>query len=222
MSVVRGRRLAKLSLPLVLIIFLGFGISVTASAATSSLRSNSHAALSPIGGPLLIGSRTNKTGGLFTQKCYKDPGIASCYTMTLRVTGAQKVHGTTEMSEGFSCRQYLSKTAGGGTEVPLPTISLNGGKDTFSANLEGWKGPGTYKLQSAHNNKSFLSVGGSDGLLVGQVNYSAPVQGATKPAKATAVVGANGDVSIAFSNLAAVGKPTRVISGEAQYSCKNI
>jgi hypothetical protein len=157
-----------------------------------------------------------------TQKCYTGPGIASCYTMTLTVTGDQSLHGTTQMSEQYSCRQFLSKTAAGGTEVPLPILSLNNFKDHFNASLEGWKGPGTYNLQSPHNNTSFISVGNRGGVTVGRLNYSTPVQGEKKPAKVTAVVTANGAVSITFSNLALNGHPSRTVSGHAQYSCKNI
>jgi hypothetical protein len=144
------------------------------------------------------------------------------YTVTLTVTGDQHLHGTMQMSEQYSCRQFLAKKAAGGTEVPLPQIALNNFKDSFEASLEGWKGPGTYKLQSPHNNTSFISVGNLGGVTVGRQNYSTPVQGETKPANVTAVVTANGAISITFSNLALNGQPSRTVSGHAQYSCKNI
>jgi hypothetical protein len=153
--------------------------------------------------------------------CFKGPGIASCYTMTLVVRGSQTIRGTGYRTEQSKCGGVLSAIAGGGTEVLLPVLSVNGGKAQFTAALEGWKGPGTYKLHTAQS-KSFVAVSGSGGgLTVGNLEYQASVAGAKKQASVTATIGQNGAVHISFANLAATNQPTKTVSGQATYTCQN-
>lgn len=148
-------------------------------------------------------------------------GNSACYTATLTATGATSVSGsaTTPQPDRGSCQTWMSKFAAGSSDhgIELPGITLSDGT-AFSANLEGWKGPGSYPLGLTE--PSHLSFGGSGGLLVNGVDYTGPVAGAAQMATATADVQADGSFTITFSNLADSDSPSRTVSGSAVYTCK--
>jgi hypothetical protein len=140
--------------------------------------------------------------------------------MTLTTSGAVTLRGSSSMPEDARCDRYLSSVAGGGTEVPLPTLSVNDYKDELTVNLEGWKGPGTYPLAKRLNEgtASYASVS----LTVGSTKTYGTLEAGAKPATGSAVVRSDGSVTVTFKGLAAYGHASKTVSGTAKYSCQDI
>jgi hypothetical protein len=170
------------------------------------------------------GSGTASPGGASraTLGCVATPGIASCYTDTLTVSGAVSVHQAITTTEQQTCASYLlhaaTKNFG---DVPLKFVLTDGA--AFVATLTGFRGPGLYTLSAQGNGGSALSFGPEGGVIVGgKTAYTAPVRGTTSTTTATAIVESNGDVRISFSNLADSADPSHTVSGLATLTCKNI
>jgi hypothetical protein len=171
------------------------------------------------------GSGTASPGGASraTSGCVAAPGIASCYTDTLTISGAVSVHEVSTTTEQQTCASYLLHAAAKNSgRVPLKFVLTDG--VAFVATLEGFRGPGLYTLSAAQGNGgSALSFGPEGGVIVGgKTAYTAPVRGTTSTTTATAIAESNGDVRISFSNLADSANPSRTVSGLATLTCKNI
>jgi hypothetical protein len=151
--------------------------------------------------------------------CHPGPGLASCYTMTLTTSGAVTVRSDSALPETAPCSRYLSSVAGGGTEVPLPTLAFEDYRGQLSVNLEGWKGPGTYPIETS------ADEGGARHFAVtfslGSTSYGA-LEPKAKPATGSAVVRANGSVTVEFAGLTSYGHPSRTLAGVATYHCQEI
>ena len=127
--------------------------------------------------------------------------------------------GTSSDAEDYPCRRYLAETAGGGTEAPLPEGSLDDYRYSFSANLEDFKGAGTYPMESGTSEASRRYFAAT--LVAGPVSYG-PLVAGHPPATGSAVVRADGSVSITFKDLRSIAHSSKTVSGTADYTCRNI
>jgi hypothetical protein len=150
-----------------------------------------------------------------------------CYTETLQLTGAVQASGIDQAGEySNTCQTWMADYANqNGGEVQLPQLILGTQGNTVElggVTLEGWKGAGTYALQtSGSGTSSYVSLGGEGGVIANANATYTVIESPTSPQSVNVTVESDGSFNVAFQNLANSSNPSQLVSGEAQYTCKN-
>lgn len=150
-----------------------------------------------------------------------------CYTETLQLTGAVKAHGSAKTAEFTGkCKSWMADYAKqNGAQVELPQIVLGKQGDVIDLGAviwDGWKGPGTYPLDvSGGGTSSYVSLGDEGGITVNAKTTYTTVDNPTHPQKVNVTVKSDGSLAIVFQNLANGDDPSQVVSGSAQFMCKD-
>ena len=147
-----------------------------------------------------------------TQRPCSTLGSASCYSVSLSLSGAQTFSGTALVPNQHGCQTVLADNASSNAgEVTLGAAvsGKDGSAVTLSVLIERYSGPGNY---TQDNNDAYVSI------LTGDSEFNAQYGGAST--KITASAQPDGSVSISFTDLGAATGQQR-LSGTADFKCEN-